>query len=515
MPSASQDISTETPIVWSIAGLDNSGCAGLLADARVLQNFGAHLCAIASCTTAQNASQCLQISPLDATLMAEQLRSLQPDFMPHAIKIGALASNAAIQLVSECIREFDCPVVHDPVLATSSGMAFLSDEDIQQLLTELLPQVSILTPNISEAEQLTGIAIRSPTDVERAAAQLLTIGLGSVLIKGGHLAPDDADVCDYWSDGVRHFWLRHPLQDNPNTRGSGCALSSAIAASLATDPNRNDWPDIASAVVRGTAYISRAIELAKPIQPSTNKSAGLNDTPVRGPVSNEEGTIELRHLPRLSEHFQAEDVQFSACDVAALGLYPVVDDVSWLGKLLPLGIQTIQLRIKDQSDSFLRQQIQQAVELQNQYGCRLFINDHWQLALKYGAYGVHLGQEDLNGADLVAIAQAGLRLGVSTHSWFELARAHALSPSYIAFGPVYATTTKTMRFVPQGLQRLREWVTLLAERYPLVAIGGIDTSNAAEVLRTGVGSVAVVRAITEAPDTQVAVQDLQRLVDVA
>ena len=142
-------------------------------------------------------------------------------------------------------------------------------------------------------------------------------------------------------------------------------------------------------------------------------------------------------------------------------------------------------------------------------GTRLFVNDHWQEAIRTGAYGVHLGQEDLETADLAAIAHAGIRLGVSTHSYFELARAHAVRPSYVAIGPIWATTTKPMKFAPQGIGRLRRWVGLLASLYPLTAIGGVSTERVPAVMATGVGSVAVVRAITEASDPKAAVARLR------
>ncbi len=141
----------------------------------------------------------------------------------------------------------------------------------------------------------------------------------------------------------------------------------------------------------------------------------------------------------------------------------------------------------------------------------MFINDYWPQAITAGAYGVHLGQEDLDVADIQAIADAGLRLGVSTHSHYEVARAHALRPSYIAIGPVYPTTSKEMRFGPQGVNRLRHWVELLSPGYTLTAIGGINLKRADEVLATGVGSCAMITAITEADDPESVVASLMAL----
>ncbi len=130
----------------------------------------------------------------------------------------------------------------------------------------------------------------------------------------------------------------------------------------------------------------------------------------------------------------------------------------------------------------------------------MFINDHWQLALEAGAYGVHLGQEDLHKADLAALAAAGVRLGLSTHGYYEILKALHFRPSYIALGAVFPTTTKVMPTAPQGLARLARYVRLLDGVVPLVAIGGIDQQVLPQVLATGVGCAAVVRAVTEAAD---------------
>ncbi|MEB7588333.1 thiamine phosphate synthase [Serratia rubidaea] len=195
-----------------------------------------------------------------------------------------------------------------------------------------------------------------------------------------------------------------------------------------------------------------------------------------------------------------------------LGLYPVVDSVMWLERLLEAGVTTIQLRIKDLPDEQVEADIIAAIALGKRYHARLFINDYWRLAVKHGAYGVHLGQEDLDSTDLAAIQRAGLRLGVSTHDDAELARAKALQPSYIALGHIFPTQTKDMPSAPQGLAELKRHVATLAA-YPTVAIGGISIDRVPAVLACGVGSVAVVSAITQAPDWRAATAELLRLIE--
>ncbi|MFP8423116.1 thiamine phosphate synthase [Klebsiella michiganensis] len=194
-----------------------------------------------------------------------------------------------------------------------------------------------------------------------------------------------------------------------------------------------------------------------------------------------------------------------------LGLYPVVDSVTWIERLLAAGVRTLQLRIKDKRDSEVEEHVVAAIALGRKYHARLFINDYWRLAIKHQAYGVHLGQEDLETTDLSAIRNAGLRLGVSTHDDMEIDIALAARPSYIALGHVFPTQTKQMPSAPQGLDQLAQHIQRLGG-YPTVAIGGISLERAPAVLATGVGSVAVVSAITQAADWR---QATARLLEIA
>ncbi|WP_129992339.1 thiamine phosphate synthase [Rahnella sp. CFA14(1/10)] len=194
-----------------------------------------------------------------------------------------------------------------------------------------------------------------------------------------------------------------------------------------------------------------------------------------------------------------------------LGLYPVVDTVDWIARLLDAGVKTLQLRVKDLSDEDVEPAIIDAIALGKKYQARLFINDYWRLAIKHQAYGVHLGQEDLDTADLEAIRQAGLRLGVSTHDDTEMARAVAVKPSYIALGHIFPTQTKDMPSAPQGLKELARHIRQLNGSFPTVAIGGISIERAPSVLDCGVGSIAVVSAITQAADWRTATAELLAL----
>ena len=195
-----------------------------------------------------------------------------------------------------------------------------------------------------------------------------------------------------------------------------------------------------------------------------------------------------------------------------LGLYAVLPDADWVGRMARAGVPTVQLRYKSNETAAIDSEVRAAVQAVQGTGALLFINDHWQAAIAAGAYGIHLGQEDLDAlsaADLHTLRASGLRLGVSTHGYAEMVRADTVGPSYIAMGAVFPTTLKKMVTAPQGVGRLGGYARLL-RHYPQVAIGGIGAEQFADVLATGVGSIAVVRALVNAEDAEAAAAQLMQ-----
>jgi thiamine-phosphate diphosphorylase len=185
----------------------------------------------------------------------------------------------------------------------------------------------------------------------------------------------------------------------------------------------------------------------------------------------------------------------------------VVDSAAWVRRVIDAGVRTVQLRIKDPAHPRLREEVRASVAAARAAGAQLFINDHWRIAIEEGAYGVHLGQEDLAIADLDAIARAGLRLGLSTHAYWEVCRAWAIQPSYIACGPIHPTAAKAMPWIPQGNGNLAYWCSLLP--CPVVAIAGMDVTRATQAVECGAAGVAVISAITAAASPEKAIAELQ------
>lgn len=171
--------------------------------------------------------------------------------------------------------------------------------------------------------------------------------------------------------------------------------------------------------------------------------------------------------------------------------YPIVPDVAWLKRLVPLGVRTIQLRLKDAAEAEVRRQILESLEICIKHDCQLIVNDYWREAIALGADYIHLGQEDLAAADVPTIKAAGLKLGISTHNVEELELALEAEPDYVALGPIYETKLKVMKYAPQGLERIGEWKKRIGS-LPLCAIGGITPERAPGVMAAGADCVAVI-----------------------
>lgn len=179
--------------------------------------------------------------------------------------------------------------------------------------------------------------------------------------------------------------------------------------------------------------------------------------------------------------------------------YPVVDSVAWVARLAKLGVGTIQLRAKNLDDAQALAIVKEALAVTKGTRTRLVVNDYWRAAIEAKAQHLHLGQEDLADADLKAIRAAGLTLGISTHDDAELATALAAKPDYVALGPIFPTTLKSMRFAPQGIAKITEWKKRVGP-IPLVAIGGIKFEQAADIFAAGADSIAVVSDVTQNAD---------------
>lgn len=349
-------------------------------------------------------------------------------------------------------------------------------------LINLLANADLLFCNINAVENLLQLTLNHYQDITAAAQRLLTLGAKSVLINASQLKKDD--FCqDYWTNQEESFWIATPrLVEQAIIKKD--IFSTAIAACMAHNYSLKD------AIVIARMYLQRG--LRKAIIEKQTQNFFYSGWPE-----------EQADLPYVSNKPLVKLPQaFKPCKTH---LYPIVDSSFWVEKLLSQGIKCIQLRIKQADQHYLEKQIQQSVALAKHYQAKLFINDYWQLAIRFSAAGVHLGQEDLHNADIDAIYQSGLYLGVSTHCYYEVARAHTLSPSYMACGPIYFTHSKPMAFEAQGIKQLKRWRRTLS--YPLVAIGGINLERLSDIVESQVDGISVISAITQANDPTAAINE--------
>jgi len=474
--------SPHRPVAWTIASSDCSGGAGIQADLITMNRLGVYGCSILTGITIQNTRSFTHLEPVPLNIIAGQLDALESDIKPAAIKTGMFGSAESLDLIATRLKHFDVPVVCDPVVKATLSVNMVDAKARQDLLHRLLPITYMVTPNIDEAEVLTGIAIHSPADILRAANYLIERGVKTVLIKGGHQQGEFSS--DYWTDGIQSAWLTSPRKSAQNTHGTGCTLSAAITALLALGYSGLD------AAIIAKAYVNQGLRLAD------HQGNG------RGPLFHggwPDHADDMPSLLKVNGEFPVTR-SYPPLDIPTPDVYPVVDRAEWIKRLAPHGVQLIQLRAKDLSGEALDAEVKTAVEYGRAFNVRVIINDAWQSALKLGAYGVHLGQDDLDGVDFTAIQKAGLRLGISTHNAAEIARAIAYQPSYIAIGTLYPSPSKSFTHQALGLEKFKRLSNLCHK--PVVAIGGITLETSPAVLQAGVDIIAVISDITRAVDPE-------------
>ena len=504
-----------------------------------IRSLGGHGCSAITCLTAQNSVGVTAVHATSHDFLQAQLDALRSDLPPAAIKIGMLGTLALVQQVGafvQSIKQLQSTeslaaasasasvwIVLDPVMISTSGHRLI-DQDAQDAMVEsLFPYVDLLTPNKYEAEALLGRTLQSTADVEQAARDLLAMGARAVLIKGGHTQEDSPFAQDFFltsatSDNDESeprlcdggVWLRSPRYDTPHTHGTGCTLSSALATALALQSTAtsttkpSSWPtvvDLVDATTLAKAYVTAGI------------AAGVGYGQGPGPVAHTVFPQSHQHFPRIvTDPNSATPPAFTSVRDSMGKLLILVDSLDWIERLVSMEHADrsrptdIQLRIKGEIDANrILDMVKRANQLCQAAGIRLWINDYWQAAIAAGCFGVHMGQEDLyrcqqnNGLD--QIRKAGLALGLSTHSYGELAAALAVEPSYISLGPIFGTTSKQINFGAQGLAMVQQWRRLVPPHMPLVVIGGIsDTSRVADVRQAGADCVAVIGAVTQAND---------------
>lgn len=473
------------PVIWSIAGLDSGGGAGLTADQRAADAMQVHLCPVAAALTAQSSVAVEAVFPVPPEQLDAQLAALADDLPPAAIKTGLLGGVEQLRVVTRWVDRLRerAPValVVDPVLRASTGASLADDALLRAYREELLPRASVVTPNRREAARLVGDA--------PVADQARALGIESVCITGGDEAGELA--LDWLASPQASGWLALPRRDARNNHGTGCCFATALAAGLARGFVAADAAVLAKMLT--TSGLIGSVDGASP-------GAGA------GPVRPRAGFIhDASLLPALFDTEPGTGNWPERRTRSVEGVYSITDSGHHAAELFAQGLATVQLRVKrgdGEADwpARLQAELRPALEASRRFNATLILNDHWREALAAGVDFVHLGQEDLlalSRADRLDLAQArarGLRLGLSSHSLWELARAVAWAPDYIACGPVWPTLTKAMPWRPQGMANLRWWAAMAPA--PVVGIGGVlAPGQLAAIAAAGASAGCVVRGL--------------------
>jgi hydroxymethylpyrimidine kinase/phosphomethylpyrimidine kinase/thiamine-phosphate diphosphorylase len=502
----------QPPLIWSVAGTDSGGGAGLSADARAAAALGVHLCPVVAAVTAQHSQGVEAVHALPAEALRSQLAALAGDLRPAAIKTGLLASVAALRELCASVdalrRQGTVALVVDPVLGASAGGAAFADAALLQAYREeLLPRCDLLTPNRAEARRLLGLPPEDASPVPALAAALRSLGARAVVITGGDDAGLASDLALDWLDApLASGWLALPRLPSRHHHGSGCSFASAAAAALArgfVGPDAVVLAKMLSWCAVRDGYAAGAG--AGPVR----AAPGFVLDPAALPVMGFDDEIALPDAATQARWEQVLHAAAKAADSreppAPLGLYAIGADaqrVAALAALAALGLPELQLRFKSADPARVTAEIRAALAAVDGRGCRLWINDHAALALEAGARALHLGQEDWAALPPALRARllepGGPALGLSSHSLWELARARGLAPHYIACGPVWPTLTKAMPWRPQGLANLAWWARMAGR--PVVAIGGLlEPEQVRACAAAGAASACLVRAL-DRPD---------------
>ena len=475
-----------TTVALTIAGSDPSGGAGIQADLRTFAALGVVGVSVITALTVQNSLGVQSVHPVPADVLAAQLEAILSDTKVQAVKIGMLGGADQVRAVAAALRKYAPPnIVLDPVLTSTGGVPLLDEEGRAALLTELMPLCDLVTPNLEEASLLTAMPVDTLKTMQAAGEHLISMGVKAALVKGGHLPEEPNDLLAD-SQGHRQIYTDRRV-NTPHTHGTGCFLSSAIAAHLA-----KHFP-VDQAVKQSKNLLTRA--LLSPI--TIGNGRGYPDI---------FASVRTNGSARMRTYSERIELLRGLYILTDPDLRPDRTAEDAMRAALAGGASVVQLRDKH----FL---IPQLVALAQRLGATareanaLFIvNDRVDVALASGADGVHLGPDDMMPGDARRLMGPHQLVGVSVAT-MEEARAAAPYASYFGVGAIFGSKTKLDAGAPIGLERIRE-IKAAFPNIPIVAIGGINAENIALVAQAGADAAAVVSAVVAAPDMEVATREL-------
>lgn len=432
-------------------GIDASGGAGLAADARALRRMGCEPLLVKTAWTEQDSGGLRAWTPAGTEAASAALRAACAAYPAAPVKLGMLGGSAMLRALAEFLLSHQGPIVIDPVTGPSAGGSWI-DEGYRAAFLELVPEIdAVITPNLDEARWLSDL---SGADADACLQRLRELGFGKVVITGSKTCIDL--IAFEQRDPYRLSGQRAEGQ----LRGTGCTYASSFAGALALSLSLDDATVVAK--LGTVAGIKQ--------QEGFPSSAAM---PVRGAA------------PAIASAFLE----------GRPGVCPIVDSAARIPALASAGARWAQLRCKLEDRAAVEAEITKAAALARASGISLIVDDHWAYCSRQQpgfVAGVHLGQEDLQTADLDAIHAAGLLLGISAHNYAEAAAAMAAGPGYVSFGPIHPTMSKQVVQPPLGVDWLRRMCAGLP--VPAIAIGGMRAERLAAVAACGVAGVAAIEA---------------------
>ncbi|PRQ19791.1 putative transferase [Rosa chinensis] len=484
----------KVPHVLTVAGSDSGAGAGIQADLKACAARGVYCSTVITALTAQNTVGVQGVDIVAEDFVAEQLKSVLSDMHVDVVKTGMLPSLGIVKILHQCLKEYPVrALVVDPVMVSTSGDVLAGPSIITGFREELFPIADIVTPNLKEASALLdGLKIKTVSDMRSAAKLLHDMGPRNVLVKGGDL-PDSLDAVDIFFNGEDIYELRSSRIDTCNTHGTGCTLASCIAAELAKGSSMLESVKVAKCYVETALDYSKEIFIGKGPQ---------------GPFD---------HLMRLKNniHKSAGQVRFNPSD---LFLYAVTDSAmnrKWghaisdaVKAAVEGGATIVQLREKDIETRDFLEAAKSCLQICRSHGVPLLINDRIDVALACDADGVHIGQSDMPTHVARALLGPEKIIGVSCKTPEHAEQAWIAGADYIGCGGVYPTNTKANNLTI-GLEGLK--TVCLASKLPVVAIGGINTSNAQSVMQIGVPNLKGVAVVSALFDRECVLTETKKL----
>lgn len=492
----------------TIAGSDPSGGAGMQADLKTFSALGVYGATAITAVTVQNTQSVKYVHKLPPQVVYDQIAAVMEDVTVDAVKIGMVNDAETLDAIVRALTAYRPKfLVVDPVMVSTSGCALMQPDALAIMKERLLPMADLVTPNLPEAWTLAG----TDTSVDDAAQSILRLGVKALLIKGGHAEGKTKTdyLYIYKGEGVKRVEFTAETIDTPNTHGTGCTLSSAIAALLARGNGLED------AVRQAKEYLTEALKAG----------AGVHVGCGHGPVchfvkhTSKQADKQTSGFRIITEGKSNGLVCSSARDLSAVRLQFIThftDKYSYYDSAMMAlegGCRWIQLRMKDACEDEIERVARLILPECRCKGAVFVIDDHVELALRVGADGVHLGKNDMPVDEARRLAGDGFIIGGTANTFEDVRRLAVQGADYIGCGPFRFTTTKKNLAPMLGLEGYKRILSQMKEcgiGLPLVAIGGITSDDIPQLMAAGVSGIALSGSVLRAEQP---VEEMRKVVE--